>query len=162
MAKIWLLLISGLAIAGCSNRQAVNPSQPVSSEEAATPVTGPFSADELQKFNKLDPVDSHVHIYQTNPEFLALLQRLNLHVLNIVVARLPDPRDLEQERQQSWDFVRASHGQATLCTTFNPFGYRAPGFSHAAISPDRSRFCARSRGRQDLEKYRRAGQRCKG
>jgi hypothetical protein len=134
LTKILLLLISGLAIVGCSNRQAANPSQPVSSVETATPVTGPFSADELQKFTKLDPVDSHVHIYQTSPEFVALLQRLNLHVLNIIVARLPDPRDLEQERQQSWDFVRASHGLATLCTTFNPFGYRAPGFAHAAIS----------------------------
>ena len=134
MAKIWLLLISGLAIAGCSNRQPVNPPQPVSSGEASTPVTGPFSADELQKFNKLDPVDSHVHIYQTNPAFLALLQRLNLHVLNIIVPRSPDQRDLDQERQQSWDFVRASQGQATLCTTFNPFGYRDPGFSRSAIS----------------------------
>jgi hypothetical protein len=134
LAKIWLLLISGLAIAGCSNRQPVNPPQPVSSGEASTPVTGPFSADELQKFNKLDPVDSHVHIYQTNPAFLALLQRLNLHVLNIIVPRSPDQRDLDQERQQSWDFVRASQGQATLCTTFNPFGYRDPGFSRSAIS----------------------------
>jgi hypothetical protein len=134
LTKIFLLLISGLVIAGCGNRQTVNPSQPASSGEAVTPVVGPFSADELQKFNKLDPVDSHVHIYQTNPAFLALLQRLNLHVLNIIVPRSPDQRDLDQERQQSWDFVRASHGQATLCTTFNPFVYRAPGFSRSAIS----------------------------
>jgi hypothetical protein len=134
LTKICLLLISGLAIAGCSNRQTANPSQPASSGESATPVTGPFSADELQKFNKLDPVDSHVHIYQTSPAFLALLQRLNLHVLNIIVPRSPDQRDLDQERQQSWNFVRTSHGQATLCTTFYPFSYRTPGFSHAAIS----------------------------
>jgi hypothetical protein len=134
LTKIFLLLISGLVIAGCSNRQTANPSQPASSGEAVTPVVGPFSADELQKFNKLDPVDSHVHIYQTNPAFLALLQRLNLHVLNIIVPRSPDQRDLDQERQQSWDFVRASRGQATLCTTFNPFVYRAPGFSRSVIN----------------------------
>jgi hypothetical protein len=134
LTKIFLLLISGLVIAGCSNRQTANPSQPASSGEAVTPVVGPFSADELQKFNKLDPVDSHVHIYQTNPAFLALLQRLNLHVLNIIVPRSSDQRDLDQERQQSWDFVRASRGQATLCTTFNPFVYRAPGFSRSVIN----------------------------
>jgi predicted TIM-barrel fold metal-dependent hydrolase len=128
-----LLLIAGLAIAGCSSRQALNPSQPVSSGET-TPVTGPFLAEELQKFHGLDPIDTHVHIYQTNPAFLALLEKLNLHVLNIVVPRTPDQRALEQERQQAWGFVRASHGQATLCTTFNPFGYRTPGFARATIS----------------------------
>jgi hypothetical protein len=129
-----LLLIAGLAIAGCSNRQTLNPSQPVSTGETTTPVTGPLSAEELQKFHGLDPVDTHVHIYQSNPAFLALLEKLNLHVLNIIVPRTPDQRALDQERQQAWGFVRASHGQATLCTTFNPFGYRTPGFARAAIS----------------------------
>jgi predicted TIM-barrel fold metal-dependent hydrolase len=123
-----LLLIALLAFAGCSKRQRLNPSQP------ASPVSGPFSAEELEKFHGLDPVDTHVHIYQTNPAFVALLERLNLHVLNIIVARLPDPGDLEQERQQAWSFVRASHGQATLCTTFDPFSYRDPGFARASIS----------------------------
>jgi predicted TIM-barrel fold metal-dependent hydrolase len=129
-----LLWIAGLAIAGCSNRQTLNPSQPVPTGQTATPVTGPFSAEELQKFHGLDPIDTHVHIYQTNPAFLALLEKLNLHVLNIIVPRTPDQRALDQERQQAWGFVRASHGQATLCTTFNPFGYRNPGFARAAIS----------------------------
>jgi len=112
----------------------LNPSQPVSTGVTATPVTGLFSAEELQKFHGLDAVDTHVHINQTNPAFLALLERLNLHVLNIIVPRTPDQRALDQERQQAWSFVRASHGQATLCTTFNPFGYRDPGFARATIS----------------------------
>jgi predicted TIM-barrel fold metal-dependent hydrolase len=129
-----LLLIAGLAIAGCSNRQTLNPSQQVSTWETATPVTGPFSAEELQKFHGLDAVDTHVHIFQANPAFLALLEKLNLHVLNIIVPRTPDQRALDQERQQAWGFVRASHGQATLCTTFNPFGYRTPGFARTTIS----------------------------
>jgi hypothetical protein len=129
-----LLLIAGLAIAGCSNRQTLNPSQPVSTAETTTPVTGPFSAEELQKFYGLDPIDTHVHIYQANPAFLALLEKLNLHVLNIIVPRTPDQRALDQERQQASGFVRASHGQATLCTTFNPFGYRNSGFARATIS----------------------------
>jgi Amidohydrolase len=129
-----LLLIAGLTIAGCSNRQTLNPSQPVASGEIATPITGPFSADELQKFKGLDPVDTHVHIYQIDPAFLGLLEKLNLHVLDIVVPRTPDRRALDQERRQAWGFVRASHGQSTLSTTFNPFSYHNPGFVRATIS----------------------------
>ncbi len=134
MTKISLLLISGLAIVACSNRQTSNPSLPVSSWETATPVSGPFSPEEIHKFSELDPIDTHVHIYQNDAAFLALLQRLNVHVLNIVVAHTPDQRALDQERRQAWDFVRASHGQATLCTTFNPFNYREPSFSSATIA----------------------------
>lgn len=134
MKKILILLVAGLAIEACSNQQTTNPSQPVSSASPTIPVTGPFSPDELTKFQALNPVDTHVHIYQTNPAFLAMLQRLNLHVLNIIVPRSPSQSELEQERQQSWSFVRASQGQATLCTTFNPFVYRNPGFSRAAVA----------------------------
>jgi predicted TIM-barrel fold metal-dependent hydrolase len=133
-ALLVLLMIAGLAIAGCSNRQTLSSSQPISTGATATPVTGPFSAEELQQFDALDPVDTHVHVYQANPAFLALLEKLNLHVLNIVVPRTPDQRALDRERQQAWGFVRASQGQATLCTTFNPFVYRNPGFARAIIS----------------------------
>ena len=129
MKRISLLLIAGLALVACNNRQT---SQPVSS--APNPVTGPFSTEELKQFQALDPIDTHVHIYQTNPAFLALLTKLNLHVLNILVTHSPDQSALDQERQQAWSFVRASNGQATLCTTFNPFPYRSPGFSRATIA----------------------------
>ena len=129
MKRISLLLIAGLALVACNNRQT---SQPVSS--APNPVTGPFSTEELKQFQALDPVDTHVHVYQTNPAFLALLTKLNLHVLNILVTHTPDQPALDQERQQAWSFVRASNGQATLCTTFNPFPYRSPGFSQATIA----------------------------
>ena len=112
----------------------IEPTPTGFNRETATPVTGPFSAEELQKFHGLDPIDTHVHIYQTNPAFLAMLEKLNLHVLNIVVPRVPDQRALDQERQQAWGFVRASHGQATLCTTFNPFGYRTPDL-HGPLFP---------------------------
>lgn len=131
MRRTAVLLIASLAIAGCSSRQASNPAQPVST---AIPVTGPFSAEELQKFSGLDPVDTHVHIYQTNPAFLAFLEKLNIRVLNIIVPRTPDQRALDQERKRAWGFVRASHSQATLCTTFNPFNYRNPRFVRATIS----------------------------
>src|SRR5271156_5082145 len=93
LKRISLLSIAALALVACNNPQTSNPSQPVSS--APTPVTGPFSAEELRKFQELDPVDTHVHIYQTNPAFLALLAKLNLHVLNIIVTHTPDQPALD-------------------------------------------------------------------
>jgi predicted TIM-barrel fold metal-dependent hydrolase len=130
--RISLFLIAGLAIAACNKQQTSKPSQPVSS--APSPVTGPFSSEELHNFQAVNPLDTHVHIYQTNPTFLALLAKLNLHVLNILVTQTPDQPALDQERQQAWTFVHASNGQATLCTTFNPFPYRNPGFTQATIA----------------------------
>jgi predicted TIM-barrel fold metal-dependent hydrolase len=131
LKKISLFLIAGLAIMACNNPQTP---QPVSSAPAPSPVTGPFSTEELHNFQALDPIDTHVHIYQTNPAFLALLTRINLHVLDIVVPHTPDQHALDEERQQAWSFVRTSNGQATLCTTFNPFTYRTPGFTQATIA----------------------------
>jgi predicted TIM-barrel fold metal-dependent hydrolase len=130
--RISLFLIAGLAIVACNKQQTSKPSQPVSS--APSPVTGPFSSEELHNFQAVNPLDTHVHIYQTNPTFLALLAKLNLHVLNILVTQTPDQPALDQERQQAWTFVHASNGQATLCTTFNPFPYRNPGFTQATIA----------------------------
>ena len=68
------------------------------SSAVATPVTGPFSDQELQQFTALDPIDTHTHVYQRAPELVNLLERLNLHILNIVVARDRDQKSLDQER----------------------------------------------------------------
>jgi len=105
LKKLLILLVAGMALEACNNQQTSNPPQPGSSVSSTSPVTGPFSPEELNNFKQLDPVDTHVHIYQTNPAFLAMLQRLNLHVLNIIVPRKPDQADLDQERQQAWGFV---------------------------------------------------------
>jgi predicted TIM-barrel fold metal-dependent hydrolase len=72
-------------------------------------------------------------VYQSAPELVALLERLNLHILDIVVARDPDQKSLDVERRQVSDFVSISHGYATMCTTFDPFLYRAPSFKKNAI-----------------------------
>ena len=161
MRRTAILLVAGLAIAGC-NRHTLNPSQPVSTAETATPVTGQFSADELQKFHRLDPVDTHVHIYQTNPAFLALLEKLNLHVLNIIVPRTPDQRAFRPGAAASLDFRPCKPWPRNVVYNLQSLRLSQSRLCSGHHFPGRSRFFRWSRSREDLEKHRRAGQRCKG
>src|SRR5215470_18571201 len=128
LTLVVFILCFAVAISGCNR-----PSTPTPSASVA-PVTGPFSDQELHQFVALDPIDTHTHVYQSAPELVNLLERLNLHILNIVVARDPDQKSLDQERQQVWNFVNISRGHATMCTTFDPFVYREPSFKNSAIA----------------------------
>jgi predicted TIM-barrel fold metal-dependent hydrolase len=122
-----------LALAGCTK-------QPPAAESAASPASpvvtasGGFTAQELTQFAALGPIDTHAHFFQSAPVLTAMLQRLNLHVVNILVALTEDQKQLDQDRTQGWDFVHSSDGHAVLCTTFNPFPYAEPGFSRKAIA----------------------------
>src|ERR1700761_3291500 len=121
LAWAFLLIYAAAAVCGCKARPAASAT---SSSSMEAPVTGPFSAKELQQFTALNPIDTHTHVYQSAPEMVALLERLNLHILDIVVAHDPDQKSLDVERQQVSDFVNNSHSHATMCTTFDPFLYR--------------------------------------
>ncbi len=123
----WIVLVS---IAGCSAQPS--PKAPVAAD--ASPVTGPFNSQELQQFAALDPIDTHTHVMQVAPVFQDLLQKLNIHILDILVTHTPSQKDLDTETTQAKDFVKSSKGSATLCTTFNPFVYREPNFSRKVVS----------------------------
>jgi predicted TIM-barrel fold metal-dependent hydrolase len=123
----WIVLV---AIAGCSAQPS--PKAPVAAD--ASPVTGPFNSQELQQFAALDPIDTHTHVMQVAPVFQDLLQKLNIHILDILVTHTPSQKDLDTESSQAWNFVKSSKGSATLCTTFNPFVYREPNFSKKVIT----------------------------
>jgi predicted TIM-barrel fold metal-dependent hydrolase len=133
VVKATYSLIAILAIVGCSKQHSADPPSafPVAS---TAPVSGPFNSQELVQFTALNPIDTHTHIYQTAPAFLALLQKLNMHVLDILVAHTPDQKALDEESGRAWKFVQASQGRASLCTTFDPFGYRQDDFAQAAIA----------------------------
>ena len=130
-AWTFLLVYAAAAVCGCKARLS---GRATSSSVTEIPVTGPFSAQELQQFAALNPIDTHTHVYQSAPELVALLERLNLHILDIVVARDTDQKSLDEERRQVWGFVNVSHGYATMCTTFDPFLYREPSFRKAAMA----------------------------
>lgn len=97
-------------------------------------VSGPFSNEELQRFRALAPVDTHAHVFAAGA-FVALLDKLNLHILDILVVddMSPTHRDLEPQRSEALSVVRASHGHAVLCTSFDPYGWDKKGYAEKVI-----------------------------
>jgi len=108
-----------------------------SSTGADNAVSGLFTSQELQKFAALDPIDTHAHVYRNDAAFHALFKKLNLHILDIVLVddQAPEPvhNNLAVESKAAWEFVRASHGRAAFCTSFDPYKVGEPGFAGNAI-----------------------------
>jgi predicted TIM-barrel fold metal-dependent hydrolase len=99
------------------------------------PVTGPFSHQELERFRALGPIDTHAHVFAADG-FVDLLQNLNLHILDILVVddMSPSHADLDQQRTAALKVVRASHGHAVLCTSFDPYSFGQPNYAREVIS----------------------------
>jgi len=115
-----------------SGTTAGNP-RPASSAAPAA-VKGVFSPAELKSFAELGAIDTHAHIFVTDPAFIAMLKRLNMHVLDICVAHsAASVKNLSREISEAEDFVKASGGQGALCTTFNPYPVEQPDFAKNAV-----------------------------
>ena len=98
-------------------------------------IIGGFSPQELKSFTPLEPIDTHTHVRRSDPGFDAMLDRLNVHVLDIILVddRNPEENDLRVERDAALNFIRGSGGHAVLCTSFDPFKMALPGFAETAI-----------------------------
>jgi len=120
MRRFVLLLVLGIAT-GIAGAQGA-------AKQAA--VSGPFSSEELQRFRAVGPIDTHAHVFAAGP-FVAMLQKLNLHILDILVVDRMSPthRDLDTQRSEALSVVHASHGYAVLCTSFDPYSWNEPGYS---------------------------------
>lgn len=93
-------------------------------------------AGDLADFAAVAPIDVHAHVYQDDPQFAAMVKRLDLHVLNIC---LIDERDaffkaLEPQRSDVLKVRKSTDGRAVFCTTFNPYGFEKSGFKKEAIT----------------------------
>jgi predicted TIM-barrel fold metal-dependent hydrolase len=86
-------------------------------------------------FTSLEPIDTHAHAFKPDPSFYDLLRRLHLHLVDIAVATKDDPSfpHLEDKIDALKAFVKASGGQAVLCTTFDPFKFSDANFAEGAI-----------------------------
>src|SRR5947209_4127406 len=93
-------------------------------------------AADRDAFTSMEPVDTHAHAFKTDPEFYAFLQRMHLHLLDIVVANKEDTAfpALEPKIMAAKAFVQGSSGHAVLCTTFDPFRFSDPKFAEAAVA----------------------------
>lgn len=90
--------------------------------------------DPLQAFAAMEPVDTHVHAFKSDPAFTDLMERLRLHVLDICVAdnhRIYNALAAQLARGKS--FVAASSGHARLCVTFDPFTFQQKDFAQNTI-----------------------------
>jgi predicted TIM-barrel fold metal-dependent hydrolase len=108
---------------------------------AGSPRASSDAANSLQDFAAIDPIDTHVHAFKTDPAFTDLLVRLRLHVLDIAVA---DSQhifgELPAELTRAKSFVGSSQNHAKLCTTFNPFDFERSDFTQNTIKSLRQQF----------------------
>jgi predicted TIM-barrel fold metal-dependent hydrolase len=110
----------------------------LSSAWPAARASGAAPSDEsavLESFARIQPVDTHTHIYKDDPKLNALIERLNLRTVNICVIddRDPDFKGLEPQRSEVLKVRQSTHGRAAFCTTFSPYAFEEPGFSANAI-----------------------------
>ena len=121
-----LVLVSGIVIAFFCAAQMLS----------AAPAAGQ-SADEqaLKSFAALHPIDAHVHVFKTDPAFHAMLERLNVKLLNILVMddTLSYRKQLQPQVDDALALMRLSHGHIALCTTFDPYKFDSPSFTADAI-----------------------------
>ena len=98
-------------------------------------VKGPFTEAELKQFAALEVIDVHTHIYQPSPLFTKLVDRLNLHLIDILVVddHGKHPPSLALERGQAMDVVAQNRDRVTLCTSFDPYRFNAPDFTTNAV-----------------------------
>jgi predicted TIM-barrel fold metal-dependent hydrolase len=97
--------------------------------------------DQLQDFAAMDPIDTHVHAFKTEPAFTDMIVRLRLHVLDICVADSHHIYgELPAELTRAQSFVESSQYHAKLCTTFNPFDFERSDFAQTTIKSLRQQF----------------------
>ena len=83
----------------------------------------------------LHPIDIHTHVAKGDSAFYAMLDGLHMHILDIILVDDHDHyrKNLNLERQDAENVVHASHGHASLCTTFDPFQFNEANFAASAV-----------------------------
>ena len=93
------------------------------------------SKSDLHGLAVLEPVDTHTHVAKGDPGFYAMLDRLHMHILDILLVDDQEAyrKDLKTQRQDAEAVIEASHGHAALCTSFDPFQFNNADFAASAI-----------------------------
>src|SRR5580704_5190874 len=107
----------------------------------AQPAQSSAANDELSAFAAIEPIDTHVHAFRSDPQFTDLLARLRLHLLDICVADHNGIYgELATELARAQAFVGSSQGHAKLCVTFDPYSFQQKGYGQATIKQLRQEF----------------------
>lgn len=89
----------------------------------------------LNSLAALRPIDVHVHIFKSDSGFQSFFERVNMTLVNIIVAddTLPYRKELQPQITDALNLVRSSKGHIFLCTTFDPYKFNEPSFPAEAI-----------------------------
>ncbi|HEY6547574.1 MAG TPA: amidohydrolase family protein [Vicinamibacteria bacterium] len=81
-------------------------------------------------------IDAHAHVFNADPRFLAMLERLDVRLLNICVVDQHDQgfEEAEPQHARAAQVFRASRGRAAWCSTFDPAGFQEPGFASRTLA----------------------------
>jgi predicted TIM-barrel fold metal-dependent hydrolase len=134
--KLFLLLLLAAVAAALALHANWIPGPARFSATAAerAPASSNDKDDALRAFAAMEPVDTHVHAFKTDPAFTDLMARLQLHVLDICVADTQGIySDLATEIARAKGFVKSSTGHARLCVTFNPFTFQQKDFAQNTV-----------------------------
>ncbi len=128
-----LLAAALLALAVLANRVVANPTFAAAATEPS-PTSDNNNDDALRAFAAMEPVDTHVHAFKSDPAFPDLMARLQLHVLDICVADTKGIYGkLAAQLARAKGFVAASPGHARFCVTFNPFTLQQKDFAQNTV-----------------------------
>lgn len=126
MRKLSLTLVLAVAAA------VISSPIPVAAQTAAG-----FDAQQLAAFRALEPIDTHTHIYKDDPAYVAMLDKLHLHILDIVdVSDNGDPerKNLDKEEADVFAVTHDSHGHGAVCTSFDPYRINDANFASVAVA----------------------------
>lgn len=89
----------------------------------------------FDKLASLDPIDTHTHVAKGDAAFYAMLDRLHLHILDILLVDDHEAyrKAIEPQLSDALKVVHQSRGYAALCTSIDPFKFNQPDFAASAI-----------------------------
>jgi predicted TIM-barrel fold metal-dependent hydrolase len=133
----WTWSVAGLVFC-LSTALFVNAQQPAAPAAKAAQNQPAFSAEALEKFSSLEPVDTHSHVFVTGPTFVAMLERVHMHLMVIIdvddsAPTTPYRASFEREHEDAMKFKASSNGHAQICTTFSAYLFNEPDFAKKAI-----------------------------
>jgi predicted TIM-barrel fold metal-dependent hydrolase len=132
MFRPFLLLTAVLALAPAAGpkMESSGTSSPSPQQENKQP-----AKTDLQALASLDPIDTHTHVAKGDSSFYAMLDRLHMHILDILLIDDHDSyrKTMEPQLEDALRVVRESHGHAMLCTSFDPFQSGQTDFPASAI-----------------------------
>ena len=105
------------------------------SNSSKTRAESSSAKSELQALAALEPIDTHTHVAKGDADFYAMLDRLHMHILDILLVDDHEEyrKSLGPQLQDALRVVRESHGHAALCTSIDPFQFGQPDFPNSAI-----------------------------